>query len=173
MNKYVKYIIDVWFIAGMCVISGCTTGGLVIGPFSNMAAQSNERAMMTRSVMASTRIEPAKKEQAIRAMNMCGDAGAVVVGLSLDVTALVDNQYTMKELFKSAIGAIGDTLLYGGAIVGAGKIADSMNNSRSGTADITINGDVHNSSVSTIQGNSSPVSLSQTTANRTSTEAGR
>ena len=166
-----KYIIDVWFMLGLVFcFGGCTTGGLVIGPFSNVAAQSNERTMLIRSLEVSA-IEPAKKEAAIRAVNFGSDSGGVVVGLGLDVTALMANRYTMMELAKSTGGALLDTVLYGGVAWGAGQIANSLSNNNSGNGAVTINGDVYNSSINSSQGNTAAVSATQASATRTYTES--
>ena len=164
-----KYFIDVWFMLGLAFcFGGCTTGGLVIGPFSNLASQSNERTMAVRSLEISS-IPQEKKVAAIRAVDFGGNPGAVVVGLGIDVTALMENHYTIAELAKSTGGALLDTALYGGVAWGAGQIANSLSNNNSGNGALTINGSVYNSSINNSQGNSAAVSSTQASATQTHT----
>ena len=137
-------------LAVVC-LTGCMTGGPVIGPFSYLAANSNEKTMVKRAINQSQFIQPAQKSELFKAMAMGGDAQGYAVGVGIDLRALTDGQYTAAEAGKSLLGAIGDGLLYGGLAWGAGQITTS--NSDSGKGNMTINGNVSDSQIQNYQGN--------------------
>lgn len=135
-----------------CVLLvGCMTGGPVIGPFSYMAANSNEKVMLKRGIANSQYIPAEKKAELFKATAMGGDPQTYAAGIGIDLMALTDGQYTAKEAGKSLLGAIGDAMLYGGVAWGAGQVTSS--NSDTGKGNLTINGNVNDSQLQNYQGN--------------------
>jgi len=150
--RWCPYIVAI----GLC--SGCTTGGFVTGPFSKLAVESNRQVMMTRALHASQTIEPTKKQAVIRAMSFGCSPNEVVIGLGVDVLALTGGEYTGKELIKNIGGSLLDGVLYGGIAWGAGQISHSLSSADAGT--VTVTGNLDNSPIFNIHGNSGPVNIS-------------
>lgn len=145
-------------LAAVC-LSGCMTGGPVIGPFSYMAANHNDKVMTKRAIMTSTAIPQEKKAELFKATAMGGDARAYAVGIGVDLMALTDGQYTSGEAFTSLIGAVSDLVLYFGIGKGAQSLTEKDNSASQGN--MTINGNVSDSQIQNYQGNVTPSSNGQ------------
>lgn len=121
--------------------SGCMSpGGLTVGPFSSYTTTLNERHMTERAVLQSQGIQVEKKAQILHAVNMSSSPREVAIGMGVDILALADGGFTIKELALNAVGVLGDAALAAGATY---AISSSFNktDSSSKTATMTINGD--------------------------------
>jgi hypothetical protein len=95
----------------LLLCTGCTTGGLVIGPVSYLSAESNTYNLTRRTVLMSD-LEPVKKTQVFSAMYMGADGDEARVAFGADIGKLIDaiknGELTWTELGKQAVAVIID-----------------------------------------------------------------
>ena len=144
MNKLIVCLLAV------AVCSGCTTGGPVIGPWSYMAAQHNQK-LMTQKAMLKAQMAPEKKAELFKAVAMGADPRAVAVGIGVDLFTLAEGQYSWGEAGTSFLGALGDLGTYSLGFLGVKQLTQSSSDSNKGN--LTINGNVSGSQIQVYQGN--------------------
>lgn len=120
------------------LFSGCASSP-VIGPFSGLAARSNEKAQLIRSIQGSDATAELKTE-AFKAVRYGAGAEEIGAGIGFDVLSLIDPNLTAGEIMKSAGGAVADLVLYAGVAAIGGEIYQHYSKDDSRSVAITVNG---------------------------------
>lgn len=129
-------------VLGLIVIAlccSCATSGPIVGPFSYMAAKSNQKARLTKAVLQSQGA-PEAKQAALTAVSFGASPGEVAVGMGIDLMAI--GNFSGMELGKQFLGVLGDLGLYVGAgagiAAGIKSIEDSSTSKVSKEKSLTI-----------------------------------
>jgi len=153
-------------VAIVLLMTGCTTGGLVVGPLSYLSAQANAKSVRERAVMAA-QIPEEKKPQVFRAMVAGASEGEVSRGMGVDFLALFDavknQKLTKGEMALQFATVAGDVVLEGWAL---DKTLDKINDENDDESSQALPVPAVSGNNNTfIMNNTAPVSVDQSVTN--------
>lgn len=110
----------------LLLLTGCASSGVVIGPFSHWADESNRSAKLERNVVNSQTINRVQKGQILVARSLGAGEKDIAVGLGIDFTELLSGDHTWGERFKMLGADLADVGLWTGLVTAGIKAYEAL-----------------------------------------------